>query len=209
MNETTVKTLLAGAFMGAAFAAHAEGAYVGVEVGQVSYPDYTTDSVNFLASQGATFASTTQAVTGTSVGVHVGQWVTRSFGFEVGYTDLGSVDGSFTSNVLSGTYSYSANAFHGEVLGGIPLGRGTLFGKVGLFSAKTTLNDNCSICTPTQSVTSTGLLVGGGYEFFFTRKFSGRASLNVYNGMKFINEGTYLTENKSITQLAVGVNYLF
>jgi hypothetical protein len=204
-----MKRILAIVLLSAAFGAHAEGFYIGGDLGTVSYPDYTTDTANWLIGNGATYASVTQKVVSSTVDIHIGQWVTEGFGWEAGYADLGSVDGSYASNsgVLfpNGTYTYSAAAAHVAVLGGIPLGRGKLFGKFGLFSASTTLDDPYF----SQTVYSTGLLLGGGYEFWFNPAFSLRAGLNLYSGVNFVNEGTYAIESRGMAQVAVGANFTF
>jgi hypothetical protein len=208
-----MKKILAIALLCTAFAAHGEGLFIGADIGSVTYPDYTSDLTNTLLADGASFTDVSQNVSAFTVGFHVGQWVTDSFGWEAGYTDLGSVDGTYNSDAPvignSGTYSYSASAFHVAVLGGIPMGRGELFGKAGVFSARTTLNDNCPGCIPSQSASSTGFLFGGGYELWFNHNVSARFGLNIFNGVKFVNVATYTYDYQTMVQAAVGVNYSF
>ncbi len=191
--------------------AMAEGFFIGADAGTVTYPDYTNEITSGLMANGALFASSTQNAGSFTFGVHGGQWVNQNFGWEAGYTDFGSVTGTFNSNILSGTYKYSASALYASALGGIPLGRGKLFGKAGLFSATTKLSGNvfgAGILAPADQ-SSTGLLLGGGYELAFTNQISGRAGVNLYNGVKFSNVWSGVVESKTLVQVGVGVNFTF
>jgi opacity protein-like surface antigen len=185
-----MKIILSIVFLSCAFTAYAEGFFIGGAVGIVIYPNYTTDTSNWLIDAGASYASVKQNKGSFTLDFHGGQWVNKSLGWEAGYTDLGSVDGSYTSNLTfpgaNGTYKYSASASHLAALGGTPLGLGRLFGKIGLFSASTHLSDPFG----SQNESSTGLLLGGGYELSLTPNLAGRAGINLFNGVKFINEGT-------------------
>lgn len=205
--------VLAAALVSAAVSssAMAEGFFIGADVGTVKYPDYTNDIVSGLMSRGAFFASASQNAGSLTLGIRGGQWVSQNFGWEAGYTDLGSVDGTFNSSIISGTYKYSASALHAAVLGGIPLGRGKLFGKAGLFSATTKLSGNifgAGILAPADQ-SSTGLLLGGGYELAFNNHISGRAGLDLYNGVKFSNVWSGVVESKTMVKVGVGVNFTF
>lgn len=189
--------------------ASAKGFFIGGDLGMVSYPDYSTDTVNWLYSQSATYASATQQNVALTLGIHGGQWITGNFGWEAGFSDLGSVNGSYSSDAVVaypyGDYTYSASALHAAALLGVPVGRGKLFAKVGVFSASTTLDDPYA----TQTAYSTGLLVGGGYELWIDPQLSARFGFNLYNNVKFINEGTYSIDNKTMGQVTVGINEIF
>jgi hypothetical protein len=190
----------------------AEGFFIGADVGRVTYPDYTNELVNGLVASGATFASARQDAASFTVGIHGGQWVNQNFGWEAGFTDLGSISGSFNSNLVngSGNYKYSASAIYASALGGIPLGRGKLFGKAGLFSATTKLSGTFgAFLLAPQDQSSTGVLLGGGYELRFNDKISGRAGLDLYNGVKFSNVWSGVVESKTLVQVGVGVNFTF
>ncbi len=216
MKNNVMKKILAVAVLGASCTnSHAAGFYAGIDGGMTTYPSYAQDLANWLVSPGGgggTYANVTQYPTGSTFGIHAGQWIVDQFGWEIGYTDLGSVDGTVSTNAPGYTnekYTYSATAAHVAVLGGVPLGRGKLFGKAGLYSAKTTLKDNCQFCTPSQSASNVGLLIGAGYEHWFTEKFSLRAGVNVYSGVKFVNVSTYTPDNQTMVQASVGVNFTF
>ena len=208
-----MKKILAIILFSVSLGAHAEGFFVGGDLGLVSYPDYTPDIANGLYGTGASYVGTTQRVVSGSVEIHGGQWITDTFGWEAGFTGLGSVTGSYVSDsptaaYPSGSYKYSASAVHIAALFGIVLGRGTLFGKFGLASAATTLDDP----SVSWTVYSTPLLIGGGYEFWFNPNVSLRAGLDLYSGVHFVNEGSYpyyTIESRGMARAAVGVNFTF
>jgi OmpA-like transmembrane domain len=204
-----MKKILAIALFSTTITAHAEGVFIGGDLGLVSYPDYTTDTTNWLINNGASYVATTQKVVSGSLEIHGGQWITDSLGWEIGYANLGSVTGSYTSNAFvtypSGAYKYSASAVHVALLGGIPMGRGKLFGKFGVASASTTLDDPYF----SQTVYSTALLLGGGYEFWVNPNVSLRAGLDLYSGVDFVNEGSYAIESRGMARVAVGANVTF
>jgi len=206
MGANKMKKILAIVLLSATFTAHAEGFSIGGDIGMVTYPDYTSDIQTLWLGPNS---SVSQNLVSATLDIHGGQWINDYFGWEVGFADLGSVSGSYNSAIVNGSYKYSAAALHVAALGGIPLGKGKLFGKAGLFSATTKLEDNCFVCIPSQTLSSTGLMIGGGYELWFTPHISGRVGLNLYNGVKFINEATYAAESKSMLQAAVGANFTF
>lgn len=208
--------IFAAALLGSvSFGAQAEGFFIGGDIGTVSgYPDRTGATVSALMGAGATSASATQKTGSAAFNLHGGQWLNAHFGWEVGYDVLGSVDGSWTSvGATTGSYKYSASAFHVAALGGIPMGgRGKLYGKVGLFSASTKEEARNTVgffSSKTQS--STGLLVGGGYELSFTEKIAGHAGISLFNGVKFddFTTNNTTTDKKTLVQIAVGVDYKF
>jgi OmpA-like transmembrane domain len=186
-----------------ASAASAQGMYFGADVGTVRYPDYSSD----LAAVYGGPAS--QETHGLSVGIHVGQWITDSLGWEVGYNDFGNVNGNYYA--VGGSYQYSASAMHVAVMGGAPIGAGKLFGKLGLYFADTTLDDYCGLCSyiPSQTVSSSGFLLGVGYEFWVTPAFSVRAVLNLYDGVSFVDVASYGIDNRNMVQPTIGMNYSF
>lgn len=209
MKRITAAVLLSAAFATPAFA---EGFFIGADIGTAAgYPDRTGETVNGLIAAGATYASATQKTSSIAFGLHGGQWITEHFGWEVGYDALGSVDGSWVSiGATTGSYKYSASAFHVAALGGIPLGRGKLYGKAGLFSASTKEDASNTVgfsASKTQS--STGLILGGGYELSFSDKIAGHAGINLFNGMKFNDFTNNTTSNKTLAQVVVGVDYTF
>lgn len=213
MKKITAVILLYAAFATPAFA---EGFFIGGDIGIASgYPDRTAEVGNALIGGGATYVSVTQKKSSVAYDLRLGQWVTEHFGWELGYDRLGSVDGTWTTTgaTTNGSYKYTASASHLAVLGGIPLGgRSKLYGKVGLFSGSTKedwSSSNGNISSKTQS--SSGLLLGGGYEQSFNDHLAGHVGLNLFNGMKFYDfaKNTTATDKKTLVQLAVGVDYKF
>ncbi len=214
MKKITAAFLLSAAF---ATPVLAEGFFIGGDIGFAGgYPDRTEEVGNGLLSAGATYVSVTQKKASVAYDLRLGQWVTKNFGWELGYDGLGSVDGTWTSaggTATTGGYKYTASAAHLAVLGGIPLGgRGKLYGKIGLFSAATK-EDAHNTVGYSRSITqnSTGLLLGGGYELSFNEHLAGHVGLNLFNGVKFYDftKSTTATDNKTIVQLALGLDYKF
>jgi hypothetical protein len=192
--------------------AFAEGFFIGGDVGiALGYPDRTSDVGNGLMGAGATSAHVTQKVASTTLALHGGQWINEQFGWEVGYDGLGSVDGTWSSTgSTTGSYKYSASAFHLAALGGIPVGRGKIYGKAGAFSASTTEDASNTVGFHSSTTTSSsGLLIGAGYSFAFTEKLAGHVGANLFNGVKFHNFATNTSDSKTLFNVAFGVDFKF
>lgn len=211
MKKISAAVLLFAAFATPVFA---EGFFIGADIGTATgYPDRTAEIANGLVTAGATFASATEKKTSFAFDLHGGQWVTERFGWEVGYDSLGSVDGSWTSiggTATTGSFKYSVSALHVAALGGIPMGHGKLYGKAGLFSASTKEDASNTVgYSQSKTQSSTGLLVGGGYELSFNDKLAGHVGFNLFNGVKF-NDFTNTpntTDKNNIFQVVVGVDF--
>jgi hypothetical protein len=192
--------------------AFAEGFFIGGDVGiTLGYPDRTSDVGNGLLGAGATSAHVSQKVASTALALRGGQWMGERFGWELGYDGLGSVDGTWSSTgSTTGSYKYSASAFHLAALGGIPVGRGKIYGKAGIFSGSTKEEASNTIGYHESTTTSsTGLLIGAGYEFSFTEKLAGHVGANLFNGMKFHNFATNTSDTKTLINVAFGVDFKF
>lgn len=194
--------------------------FIGVDIGLLSgYPDSTGTIVSGLIANGWTSASAAQKTSTTSYNIHGGQWLSEQLGWEVGYGDLGSVKGSLnsanaTSN-YSGVYEYSASTVYAAVLGATSLGAGKLYGKAGLHSTSTTT----AISTYQYSLTfqrrssgssttsSTGFLLGGGYEYAFNKNWAARADITMFNGTEVVNVWTGNKDAQTLIQTSVGLNY--
>lgn len=209
MKKITAAILLSATFATPVFA---DGFFIGADVGTATgYPDRTAEAENGLVAAGATSVSASEKKTSFAFGVHGGQWITQNFGWEVGYDSLGKVDGSWTSTgSTTGSFKYSVSAFHVAALGGIPMGRGKLYGKAGVFSASTKEDwSNNFALSGSTTQNSTGLLVGGGYELPFSDKLEGHVGFNLFNGVKF-NDFTNIpntTDKNNIFQVVVGVDF--
>lgn len=217
MKRKTI--VLAALLSSAAVNCHAEGFFVGAEAGLSLYPDFTDDAKR---SSPTTNVTVTQDVASVAYGIYAGYWFTPNFGVEAAYTDLGSVEGSLEGATggfgpvpltpFKATYSYSAQAFSVAALGGVKLGTGTLYGKLGLYSAEVTAEFTPGVGQPKTSSTnsSTGLLYGAGYALPFTKHLVGRVEFLVYDGVEFQKVFSQdRTTNENIAKFSVGVAYAF
>lgn len=190
----------------------AEGGFIGGDIGLVlGYPNRTGETASGLSAAGATSLSVTQKVSSIAFDLRGGQWITEQLGWEIGYDALGNVDGSWTSTgSTTGNYKYSASAYHFVALGGIPMGGGKLYGKAGVFSASVKEDaSNTAGFSASNTQSSTGLLLGGGYEWSLSDKLAGHTGIDLFNGVKFHDFSNNKTENKTLVQISVGVDYKF
>lgn len=210
-----MKKITAAITLFAVFAtpASAAGFFIGGDLGfTAGYPNRTEEVGNGLLGAGATSASVTQKKVSIALDLYGGQWVSEQFGWEIGYDALGSADGDWTSTGAStGSYKYTVSAYHFALLGGIPVGgRGKLYGKAGIFSASTKEEwSNTTGFSGSITQSSSGLLLGGGYELSFNDRLAGRAGITLFNGVQFNDFTNNQTDKKTLIELAVGVNYKF
>jgi OOP family OmpA-OmpF porin len=212
MKRTTI--VVAALLGSAAVNCHAHGFYIGAEAGLALYPDFTEDA---MRASPTTNVTVKQDATSLAYGVFAGYWFTPNFGVEAGYANLGSVDGTVEGSSFFGTsfkasYTYSAQAASIAALGGVQLGKGTLYGKLGMYDASVTAEFVAGVGQPktSSSVSSTGLLYGAGYSWPFTKNLMGRAELVVYDGVEFQKVFNHSrTTNENIGKLSFGVAYAF
>lgn len=212
MKRTTL--LLAGLLSSAAVNCHAEGFFIGAEAGLALYPDFTEDA---RRASPTTNVTVKQDALSPVYGIYGGYWITPNFGVEAAYTDLGSVDGTvegatFFGGSFKASYKYSAQAATLAALAGVKAGKGTLYGKLGAYSASVKAEFTPGIGQPTTSSTtsSTGLVYGAGYSLPFTQNIVGKVELSVYDGVKFKEVfQSQRTTSESIAKLSVGVAYAF
>lgn len=198
--------------------------FIGGDIGMLSgYPDSTGTIVSGQLAGGWTSASATQKIATTSYGIHGGQWLSERLGWEVGYGAFGNVKGSFSSSSATqsyyGSYEYSASSVYAAVLGAIPLGAGKLYGKAGLHSTSTTTNYTSYLYTFSRlqrtysgstTTSSTGFLLGGGYEYAFNKNWAVRADVTMFNGAQFASVTNFATiADQTLFQTAAGLNYSF
>jgi OmpA family protein len=212
MKRTTL--LLAGLLSSAALNCHAEGFFIGAEAGLALYPDFTEDARQKSPTTNVTVKQDAASV---AYGVYAGYWFTPNFGVEAGWGDLGSVDGTVEGSNFFGTpfkasYSYSAQAATVAALAGFKAGKGTLYGKLGMYSATVDHEFTPGVGQAKQSTSasSTGLLYGAGYSLPFTKSIVGKVELSVYDGVKFPEVfSTTRTTSDNILKVAIGVAYAF
>ncbi|HLP98010.1 MAG TPA: hypothetical protein VK149_06165 [Sideroxyarcus sp.] len=209
-----VSTLFAALLGCCALSAQAEGFFAGGEFGTTAYPDFAGPAAQSAINTGFASASATQDKASTAFGVYGGQWLTGNLGWEAGYTDLGSIAGTVTTTgpAATATYKYSATALYAAALGGMKLGKGTLYGKAGLYSASVkydeTIPPGVGVATPSTD-SSIGLVIGGGYSVPFMEHLVGKAELAIYNGVKFHEVMATGTKSDTITKVSIGVAYAF
>lgn len=211
MKRTTM--VLAALLGSAAMNSHAEGFFIGAEAGASLFPDFTDEA---LKKSPTTSATAKQDATSVAYGIYGGYWITPNFAVEAAYTDLGSVDGTVEGATFFGSfkasYKYSAQAYTLAALGGFKAGKGTLYGKLGAYSAEVKSEFVPGIGQPKNSATtsSTGLVYGVGYSLPFTQNIVGKVELSVYDGVKFREVFAQdKTTSESIARLTVGVAYAF
>jgi hypothetical protein len=206
--------LLAALLSSAAVNCHAQGFYIGAEAGLALYPDFTEDAARSSPTSNVTVNQDAGSV---AYGVFAGYWFTPNFGVEAGYANLGSVDGTVEGSNFFGTsfkasYTYSAQAYSLAALGGVQLGKGTVYGKLGMYEASVTAEFVAGIGQPKTSstVSSTGVLYGVGYSWPFTKNLMGRAEFVVYDGVAFQKVFNHTkTTDADIGKLSFGLAYAF
>jgi opacity protein-like surface antigen len=237
MKKSFVVALLASVITSTAFAADelvTSGApdatppsgkttFVGIDIGTVSgYLDSQSTITSGLTASGWGSVSVSQNVSSAAVNIHGGQWLSEHLGWEAGYSDFGKVTGTVTAYATPqsyfGSYSYSASTAYAAVLGAIPFGSSKLYGKAGLHSTSTKTDFNVyrynytTLSTNTGSTTksSTGFVLGGGYEYAFNKSWAIRADVTMFNGAQFTSAWNLsTTENKTLIQTAIGVDFSF
>ncbi|MBI5891961.1 MAG: outer membrane beta-barrel protein [Nitrosomonadales bacterium] len=216
MKTRFVIALLSCAIATPALAA-GKGFFAGGSLGLVKNPDWVDAANQYMVANGATSADTRQNAYSLSIGVRGGYWLNDNFGVEGGLTGISEAKGTVTTTGagIAGTttYSYTTGIVYAAALGGLPLGKGTLFGKAGLYNASTELKGTTTITGMTVSsptASNTGLLLGAGYAFRVMNHLSIRPEITLYNGVKFNNlDTTKSNESKNLYQLSVGADYMF
>jgi hypothetical protein len=205
--------LLIAAFMGSfALHARADGFFVGARASASEYPNWVTTIDSHYYAAGADYSASSQKDTSLGYGIRAGLWVSDHFGFEAGYQDLGSTKGTTTVvfGPIAGTgdWEFSATARYAAVLGGIRIGRGTLFGKVGIQHSATTLKG--TYVSGPRAASSSGALFGAGYSFPFTKHLAARAELEDFRNVRFVDyTDNYRTTSANLRTVSVGVDYSF
>ena len=203
-----ILVVLAALFGALPLNSYAQTFFVGGELGAAVWPDFTDAVAQSVISAGFSSVDVKQDRSSAVLGIYGGAWITENFGVEAAYTDLGEVKATITTVPASNqSLKYSANAWSVAGLGGVVLGKGTLYGKLGAYGADVKFDS----AVRSVSTTSTGLLYGGGYSLPFGKHVIGKAELAVYNGVKFQTynapQGTNTTDN--IVKVSVGVAYAF
>jgi Outer membrane protein beta-barrel domain len=199
--KKNVSVLAAVLLSGVSLNSQAVDFFVGVEAGVAIYPDFTTDVAKSIGGS----VTVEQDAGSFAAGIYGGAWLTENFGVEVAYADLGSIEGKVKNS--STFYEYAATAFSASLLVGTRAGKGTLYGKVGMYDASVKFK------SITRSITtdSSGLVFGGGYSLPFTKHVVGKVELAAYNDVQFqkFNAPVGTNTGDNIYKFAVGVAYTF
>jgi hypothetical protein len=214
-NNILLIALLTSSVATPAFAS-GNGFFAGGSLGLVKNPNWVDSANQYMVANGAASSDTKQNAASLSIGVRGGYWLNDYFGVEGGFVSISEAKGTVTTTgSIAGTttYSYTTGALYATALGGLPLGKGKLFGKAGLYSASTKLAGTTTVAGMTVSsptASNTGLLVGGGYAIHVLNHLSIRPEFTLYNGVKFNNLDTSKpSESKNLYQLSVGADYMF
>lgn len=148
------KALVVSSFILLSSAAYAEGGYIGASVGQT-----TLDGLGFDKGDSLSFTG--------------GYRMSRGFAAEVSQVDLGKFESSFGGSAISTEVS----GLNLSAVGLLPIGdRVDLFGKLGLFMSKTTVN----AFGAKGSTDDTALSYGFGAAAHITRNFTVVLESNIY-----------------------------
>ena len=206
-----IKNLAFALLLGLSQGARADGFFINGDFGLNVFPN-RADTANALVYQaGAAYSSSSQSTTSFGYGVNAGQWMSRRFGWEIGYADFGNVTGysSFGNNFGNSfgvSYKYASTASHAAVLAGSSSG---LFGKIGFYKASTQLSIPGQTISP-HSSSGIFLGIGGRYPSDSSDRWAYRFGIDVYPGMKFTDLSDSSTATSgTITKIYLGEDYTF
>ena len=180
--------LLLLAAMSAPGAAELRGAYVGLGLGFVKYPDATgwvsnEIAARMTASVGSPItASATQDTYGMGAKLFGGYAINPNAAFEVGYHDLGETKITVATApvVTSWTYTVEGKALSlSLVLSQEVAMRTTVFGKMGWYRAETRINSRktlgTDVVTSRESASNMGTIFGLGMSYVLSGTMNLRA----------------------------------
>lgn len=205
------------------FNAQAEGTFIGVDLSNTKYPEWGGKIKSKAYADGALYAYADDGWIAsetilTGMGIHGGQWLNSNFGWEIGYDNLGRDRGDinvlqgFSSQSLFGNFRYSATASHAAAMGGLKVGKSTLFGKLGMHSHSTRLVGVAPLsgASYSESASGTGLLFGIGLVSPYTEKLSGRFTLDVFKDVVFTDIIDFSkTTQEDLIKFSYGLDYAF
>jgi OmpA-OmpF porin, OOP family len=190
MKKTFAIAILAAGFA-APFAAHAQGAYIGLNVGQA------THKVDDTA--GVTTVSRDQ--TQTAYKVYGGYNFNKYFGVEGGYADFGSSKNVYRVSGTNVTLNYKAQAVYAAAVGNLPLNdQFSLFGKLGVTNNHASANASAGGVTARVSGNKSSALIGVGAAYNVTK--------NVAVALEYEDYGK-TAEDAKANMWSLGVRYHF
>lgn len=194
--------------------ASANDTFIGANLNLTTgFTDSTTTLVDALVYDfGASYARAEQDTVGFGGGLVVGTWFNDVIGFEAGYNSLGKVEGSSTSSislVSPLTYSYGAAALHLALLAGGKIKNDRLYARIGVYNAQTTSEWAIPSRSESGTTSSSGALIGVGYDHLFTDHWAGRLQANLYNRVEFQEIVYGYKEREDLFSISYGMNYNF
>jgi OOP family OmpA-OmpF porin len=150
---------LVGVALAVPFAAQAEGAYVGVNVGR--------------AKQKVTFDGESASESKTGYKLYGGYGFTKNFGMEAGYVNFGKFEESFDDGVNSGSASYKPTSLYVAGTASLPLNdQFSLFAKLGMTANRAKVSATLNGVSESQTETNTTALIGVGAAYNISRELS-------------------------------------
>lgn len=212
-NQILFAALLGSISLGA----QAGSIFAGGSLGVLKNPNWADAANQYMVSGGAASSKTEQNAASLGLTLRGGYWLNDNFGVEGGLISLSEAKGTITTTGTgyagTSTYSYTTGGLYASALGGFKIGKGTLYGKAGLFNASTELKTTTTIPGATASTTkasSNGLIFGAGYSIRVINHLSIRPELTIMSGVKFKNiDDAKPDEKKTLTQFSIGADYVF
>jgi OmpA-OmpF porin, OOP family len=183
--------------------------YGGIDVGSSRFGAGNSELSGALANQGIAGAASTDR-NDTSWGLNLGFRVNPTWAVEGGYTDFGKLNYSAAVAAPADTIQgdYKANAVSLAGVGSFPLSESwSVYGKAGLARTHVRLNANSTNgATAPSSATEngTGLLIGAGTTYDFTKNVFGKLAWDRYTRV-----GDSSTGRGDVDLLSAGVGLRF
>jgi hypothetical protein len=190
--------------------------YAGVDVAPVVYwqehpPNYYSCCSSYSSEQDSTSLG---------FGAHAGQWVWEDpngkVGWEIGYANLGSINGSttYTGSIpaTTGQWKYSATAVYAAISAEGILKENRLLSRIGIYKS-TAQGDGSYVTSPgTYSVETSGagFILGVGYGRQLTKQVAWLVNADGYIDVKLVDPASPTdTISQSILKVSLGLEYSF
>jgi OOP family OmpA-OmpF porin len=194
MRKTLLVTLL-GSALAVPLAAHADGIYIGANIGQ---------GTTKLDDSG--FTSTTTSVsrheTNTGFKLYGGYEFTRNWGVELGYAELGELNNVYSQGGVDATLKYKAKSLYVAGTGTVAISdQFSLFGKLGYANNRSSVNFSSVFGTGSDSFTKSGVMFGAGATYSFNK--------NIGMSLEYDDFGKTDDMGTKGTMWSLGVRYKF
>ena len=143
----------------ASFAAHAEGTYLGANIGS--------------AKQKVTINGQSSSDSKTGEKIYGGVNITNNFGAEAGYVNFGNTDKSFSDGVNTSSYDVKSSAVYAAGTATAPINeRFSVFGKLGVTANRAKVNTTVNGVSSSNTKTHTDALIGVGASYAITKELT-------------------------------------